>query len=204
MLILIQQAQKATPHLMKTHLRIETFRSQIEAGKVKIIVVIRNPKDTLVSLYHFYRMNRNLGKFTGTWDDFFELYKANHMFYGNYFKWYSSWLQYKDKPNVILVKYEDMHRRMPDVIKNVCHFLGKSLPDDVIDDVIQHLTFDNMTHNDMVNYENIPQLDMKISPFLRRGIIGDWKNYFTEEQSSLVDKSYKEIIESFNVKLIFE
>jgi len=86
---------------------------------------------------------------------------------------------------------------MPDVIKDVGHFLGKSLPDDVIDDVIQHLTFYNMTHNDMVNYENIPQLDTKISPFLRRGIIGDWKNYFSENQVRHVDKSYKDITESF-------
>ncbi|KAK2170009.1 hypothetical protein LSH36_5g16027 [Paralvinella palmiformis] len=192
------------PYLIKTHLRSDIYQSQIEAGKVKIIVGIRNPKDTLVSLYHFYRMNSNLGNFKGTWDDFFELYKTKHLIFGDYFKWYSYWLQYKDKPNVKLVKYEDLHHRMSDVIDDVCQFLGKTLSRDVIPDIIQHLTFDDMSQNSMVNYTLISMFDNDISPFMRKGKIGDWKNYFSEEQSSVVDKRYREVIEPLGVTLEFE
>jgi len=189
---------------MKTHLRSEIYESQIKAGKVKIIVVIRNPKDTLVSMYHFYRMHRALNNFKGTWDDFFELYKSKHLLFGDYFKWYSYWLQYKDKPNVKLVKYEDMHHKMSDVINEVCQFLGKTLSLDAIAGIIQHLKFDNMSQNTMVNYKGTSVFNMDISPFMRNGKIGDWKNYFSEEQSDAIDKRYKKLIEPFGVTLEFE
>ena len=196
--------RKSPPHLMMTHLRSDTFRTQIEAGKVNIIIGIRNPKDTLVSFYHFYRMNRNLGNFKGSWDDFFELHKTKHILCGDYFQWYSSWLQYKDKPNVLLVKYEDMHSRMPDIIKDVSNFLGKDLPQNIIDDIVRHLSFDNMSTNNMVNRSIMTTFDNKISPFLRKGKIGDWNNYFSKEQSDIIDKSYKTIIEPLGVTLSFE
>ena len=200
----IQVQNRPRPYLMKTHLRSETFRAQIESGKVKIVITIRNPKDTLVSLYHFYRMYRGLGNFKGSWDDFFELYKTKHLTYGDYFQWYSSWLQYKDKPNVLLVKYEDMHRRMNDVIRDVSNFLGRNLSQNVIDDIINHLTFDSMRRNPMVNQGLSKNFDMNISPFMRNGKIGDWKNYFSKEQSELVQKSYKDVLEPLGVTLDFE
>jgi hypothetical protein len=135
-------------------------------------------------------MHRDLGHFKGTWNDFFELFKAKHLLYGDYFRWYSSWLQHKDKPNVMLVKYEDMHHKMSDVINDVSTFLGKSLSKPVTADVIQHLTFDSMRQNDMVNFSNDAVFNVDISPFMRKGKVGDWKNYFSEEQSSFVDKLY--------------
>ena len=192
------------PYLMKTHLRSDTYHTQLETGKVKVIIVIRNPKDTLVSLYHFYRMLRPLGNYKGSWNDFFELYKAKHLLYGDYFDWYSSWLQYKDRPNVKLIKYEDMHHRMADVINEVSQFLNKPLPVNVIPAVIEHLTFEKMRQNEMVNGKLEPLFESEISPFLRKGKTGDWKNYFNEEQSAIVDKCYTSVISAFGVHLEFE
>ncbi|KAK2165925.1 hypothetical protein LSH36_44g07040 [Paralvinella palmiformis] len=192
------------PYMMKTHLPSDIFQKQIKAGKVKIIVIIRNPKDTLVSLYHFYRIHRGLGNFQGSWNDFFELYKTKHLIYGDYFEWYASWLEYKEKSNIKLLKYEDMHHRMSDVIDDLLQFLGKSLSEDSIADIIKHLTFDSMSSNDMVNYHRSSFFDMKVSSFMRKGIIGDWKNYFSDEQSAVVDKSYKDTFDALGVRLEFE
>ena len=71
---------------------------------------------------------------------------------GNYFEWYSGWLQHRDKPNVKLIKYEDMCRKMRDVIDDVTQFLGRSLSETTIADMIEHLTFDKMSRNEMVNF----------------------------------------------------
>ena len=189
---------------MKTHLRPDTFQKQIDAGKVKVIVVIRNPKDTLVSFYHFYRMHRGLGNFQGSWDEFYELHNAKGLIFGDYFDWYAKWLEHTDKPNVELVKYEDMKRRMPEVIGRMCNFLGKPLSDDVIPDLINHLSFDSMKNNEMTNLESNPRFDTKVSPFMRKGQIGDWKNYFSDEQSAQVDNLYMTRIKDVGVTLEFQ
>ena len=44
----------------------------------QIIYVIRNPKDVIVSMYHQYRMDELTGFYTGTFDDFFDLYLNEH------------------------------------------------------------------------------------------------------------------------------
>ena len=49
---------------------------QVSNDLVKTVVVMRNPKDMLVSLFHFYRINKNLGLFDRSWDDFFDFSKA--------------------------------------------------------------------------------------------------------------------------------
>ena len=44
----------------------------------QIIYVIRNPKDVIVSMYYYYRMDELMGFYTGTFDDFFDLYLNEH------------------------------------------------------------------------------------------------------------------------------
>ena len=86
----------------------------------------------------------------------------------------------------------------------VSKFLGKQLLDDVIPGIIEHLSFESMKNNKTTNYSNLPEFDESISPFVRKGTIGDWKNYFSEEQSALVEKMYKAKIESLGINLDFE
>jgi hypothetical protein len=44
-----------TPVVCKTHLPYRFVRRWVDEDRVKTIVATRNPKDTLVSRYHFYK-----------------------------------------------------------------------------------------------------------------------------------------------------
>ena len=79
------------PRVIKSHLPARFFRNQLQKDDFKVIMTIRNPKDTLVSLYNHYKMNDSLGFFEGSWNDFFELVKQKHVFIGDYFDWYMEW-----------------------------------------------------------------------------------------------------------------
>ena len=46
----------APPRVAKTHLPFNLASQWVTRDKVKTVVALRNPKDTLVSLYHFYKM----------------------------------------------------------------------------------------------------------------------------------------------------
>lgn len=56
-------------------------------------------------------------------------------------------------------------------IKKVLEFLGRSLPEETVDLIVQHTSFKKMKENPMSNYTTIPTnvMDHDVSPFMRKG-----------------------------------
>ena len=74
------------------------------------------------------------------------------------------------------------------VVKRVSSFLGYNFVDSVITAMSDLLQFDKMKANEATNFSWMQEYhDDKATPFLRKGIIGDWKNHFTEEQLAKMD-----------------
>ncbi|GBO22139.1 Sulfotransferase family cytosolic 1B member 1 [Araneus ventricosus] len=86
-------------------------------------------------------------------------------------------------------------------------FLDRPLTPDATEAVSNHCSFEQMKNNAMVNratqvYTDL--FDLTQSKFMRKGVIGDWKNYFTEEQNSAFNKLYNEKMQGSGLELIFE
>jgi hypothetical protein len=184
--------EKPHPWLMKSHLPARIFQKQLTEGKAKFIVVMRNVKDNLVSFYHFHHAMLPLN-FKGTWNDFFDHFKAKELLWGDWLEYNLSWWAYKDHPNVLIVNYEDMKKNQREVIGKVAEFCQKPVSDDAIDRIVEQTSFESMKQNPATNYRSEwhPHImNFDISPFMRKGIVGDWKNYFTEEQNAFVEEHY--------------
>jgi len=201
------------PRLVKSHLPVDFFTRHLHEEGPRIVVPMRNPKSTLVSFYHFYRANRALGCFTGTWDEFFHLFEHDGLVYGKPTNHFADWWIQRNHSNVFIIKYEELHKNTEQVVRNLVKFLGKSFSDQQIDDIIRLSSFDSLREKAkdfdkmLAQSENMPRpmgIDQKISPFFRKGSISDWKNYFSDKQNTFIEKDILEMYEKSGLEFEYE
>ncbi|XP_074646258.1 sulfotransferase 1C4-like [Tubulanus polymorphus] len=192
------------PRLMQIHFPFEMFPIQAMEKNAKVIYVMRNPKDTLVSYYHYYRSCKSLGNFPGTWDDFFQLFLNKKLVHGYFYDHVLSWWNQRHRDNILFLKYEDMVTDPKSNILKICTFLGKTLSADKIDDIIKQTSFESMRDNPTTNNSQSKFQDNKIFPFIREGKIGGWKKYFTAEQCEIIDKIHADRLAGTSLSFQFE
>ena len=190
--------------IIKSHLPFRYFEQQLNEQKTKVVLMVRNIKDTLVSLYHFYRSCKSLGNMKGSFDEFFELFKEKRLVYGDWFDHISGYLNNQNKFNLLVVKYEDLKNDLKGTIRRIAEFLEEDLSENQFHSIAEHVDFKSMQHNKSVNKSGSPTVDQTISPYMRKGVIGDWKNYFTEEQVKYIDTFYKEKTDALGIYFNFE
>ena len=161
----------------------------------KYVYIARNPKDVAVSYYYHMRMLSPL-KYSGTWDEFYQLYKSGNVIFGDWFDHVLDWWKHRDSENILFLKYEDMKRDHRGAVKKIAKFIGYNLKEEVIDTVVEKSTFRNMKDNPTTNPNMAEPIPSLFKPgeeqFLRKGIVGDWKNHFTSEQNAEFDAIYAE------------
>ena len=187
--------EKPSPRFFTTHLPLRLLRKQVMKDKVKIIVVIRNPKDAAVSNYHHAQMDMTQGPFRGTWDDFFQQRIKKQNLYGDFFDITTEWWKVRHLDNVLVVTYEEMQANLARVVRKVAGFTGYELSDELLQKIVQKSSFREMKNNRKVNNQKLADIgafDFTKSKFIRKGEIGDWVNYFSEEQNSYIDKQCEE------------
>lgn len=198
-----------SPRLLATHLPLRLIPKQLQQAKCKVIYVVRNPKDNAVSYYHHHKISTFLGNYKGTWDEFLRNYMEGHVVYGSWFEHVLPYWQFhlKHPEKVMVVSFEELKIDLPGMVRRISQFLGKPLNPEAVSTVAAHCSFDQMKNNNMVNREVLPisdLFDMSQSKFMRKGIIGDWKNYFTEDQCRTFDALYTERMADSGLDLVFE
>ncbi|XP_059109575.1 bile salt sulfotransferase 2-like isoform X2 [Peromyscus eremicus] len=188
---------KEGPRLISSHLPFHLFPKSFFSSKAKVIYIIRNPRDVLVSGYFFWsktKFARNPESMT----TYFEWFLKGNVVYGSWFEHTCAWLSMREKDNFLLLNYEDMKQDTKSIIKKICDFLGKKLEPDELDMVLKYSSFQAMKENNMSNYSLVPE-DMVTQNWalLRKGMSGDWKNHFTVAQAEAFDKVFQEKMASF-------
>ncbi|EDV94391.1 luciferin sulfotransferase [Drosophila grimshawi] len=172
------------PRYARSHLSWQLLPEQFETVKPKIVYTARNPKDVCVSYYHYCKLLHGIN---GDFEQFVELFLDGHTPIGSYWRHVLPFWKRSFDDNVLFIKYEDMIRDLPAVVKHCAKFLNVStqLDNAQLQRICEHLRFDSMQSNKAINLEkHLPQQDIK---FIRKGKIGDWRDYMTDEISTRFD-----------------
>ena len=99
-----------------------------------------------------------------------------------------------DADNILFLKYEEMKRDLRRIVEQVASFMGHDLTPSVLDAITSQCTFDSMKNNPSTNFSftGVQTYVRKpgAQPHIRKGIVGDWKNHFSDEQSARMDAEY--------------
>ncbi|MEE6475072.1 hypothetical protein FKM82_010607 [Ascaphus truei] len=158
--------QESSPRVLATHLFYDDLPKSFFDKKVKMLLLIRNPKDTAVSLFHFYNNNPVLPP-CSSWDTFFQDFMSGKVCFGSYFDQAVAWNKHIDDEGVMIITFEEMKK---------------------IQLIAKMGTFKSMK-------EKSTKSDVEcLQVIFRKGEVGDWKNYFTEAQNQEMDARFEECL----------
>lgn len=200
------------PGAFKSHLPYTHMPYSPEA---KYIYVLRNPKDCCVSMYYHTVRAHNTVYSEATFSDFFEIFMSGEVEYNDYFDHLMSWYPHRNDKQVLFTTYEDMKKDTKDIVLKVASFLGKEYTNaiekdnNILNNILELSGFDYMQEHvshqfcrvhkpknsdDPIHEDKkiaIDQHPMKENlRFIRKGIVGDWMNHFSEEQNERMNKKF--------------
>ncbi|XP_076146017.1 sulfotransferase 6B1-like [Alosa pseudoharengus] len=173
-------AQQPSPRFLGTHLHPVNIPVSFKEKNTKMLVVWRNPKDTVVSYFHF--MNKNPLLPSVEWDKFFSDFMSGEVAWGSYFDHAVAWDKLMDDQNVKIITYEDLKQDLSEGIRQISQFFGFPLTEDQVQTIYSETTFSAMKESGSHGKHG--------SVFFRKGEVGDWKNHFSEAQSQQMDEEF--------------
>ncbi|TDH01620.1 hypothetical protein EPR50_G00182180 [Perca flavescens] len=170
-----------SPRLLGTHMHPDNIPKSFGAKKTKMLVIFRNPKDTMVSFYHFTNSNPVLPTMQ-SWESFYSTFMSGDVPWGSYFDHALAWEKRMDDPNVMIVTYEELKQDLSEGVRKISTFFGFSLTEAQVQQIAERSTFTAMKQNN--------SLGTMGNVIFRKGEVGDWRNHFTPEQSREMDEAF--------------
>ncbi|XP_010604384.1 sulfotransferase 1E1 [Fukomys damarensis] len=197
-----QLKEMKSPRMIKTHLPPQLLPASFWEKRCKMIYICRNAKDVAVSYYYFFLMV-TIHPDPGSFPEFVDKFMQGQVPYGSWYDHVKSWWEKNEDPRVLFMFYEDMKEDIRKEVMKLMQFLGRKSSEELVDKIIKHTSFQEMKNNPSTNYTMMPEeiMNQKVSPFMRKGISGDWKNYFTLALNERFDIHYEQQMKGCTLKL---
>ncbi len=146
----------------------EVERDKARYRSKRVVLLVRDPRDVIVSLY--YQRRGRHGRYDGTITDFLDEQVGG---FESLLRFYDAWADNLAVPAAVhVVRYEDLHARPEDELRAVLDFVGvRDVPSSVVAEAVAYGSFDNM--------RRLEEADALGTEKLRPGRPGDDTTYKT-------------------------
>ncbi|KAJ1272850.1 hypothetical protein BS78_06G234000 [Paspalum vaginatum] len=207
------------PRLMSTHLPYSLLPRRARAGGsgsgsgCRIVYIARDPKDTLVSLWHFDAGVKWSSQAEGgtaaaalEFEEAFELYCRGICGFGPHWEHAREyWEASKRTPgSVLFLRYEEMLQDPAGNLRKMAQFMGCPFSAEeedagVVRAILELCSLDKQ-RNLAVNKTGAYKLysggfTIENRFFFRKGVVGDWRNHMTPEMAARLDGVAEEALE---------
>ncbi|KAI8032130.1 Cytosolic sulfotransferase 5 [Camellia lanceoleosa] len=179
-----------SPRLFHTHFPYSALPDSIKNSECKIVYITRNPKDTMVSMWHFFNSVRTPEQGPYPFDRAFESFCDGLYPFGPFFDhvlvyWEAS-LKKSDK--ILFLRYEEIKRDPKGLVKRLASFLGRPfVNEEEVEKVLRRCSLDRLKNLE-VNKNGSTTVGLPTNSFYRLGVVGDWKNHFSHEMEERLDQ----------------
>ncbi|OQV16697.1 putative Sulfotransferase 1A2 [Hypsibius exemplaris] len=177
------------PRLYGTHLNATALPEQL-LQTAKILFVYRNPKDTIISAYHFMLSGATVCGRAENLSDFIQAFIAEDGGLNPYFDHLESFWSRRSQSNIHVTSFETVVTDRTAATRKLGLFLGKCLTDTQVGMIVFQCSFQEMKKNPLTDCSQIAKsfgADANANPFLRAGKIGNWLDYLSVEQNEQID-----------------
>ena len=158
------------PRVVKTHRAYSAL-----LGRAPSIGVIRDPRDVMVSFFHFKR--DRAGTFSGTFHDFV---RDPRFGLESWFRHYASW---RDRW-ILTLTYEDMRSDTTTQMSRLLQALSANVDADLLTDAVERSSFGRVRTAEALPSEG----RSSGATFTRSGESGQWLHYFDDRDVAYHDK----------------
>ena len=202
-----------SPRVYNTHLYPSSLPGDVLKKKVKIIHVMRHPKDIAVSSFYHYKQLNVVFHDNKPYESFSEFLPYLTGEYGVYisvsiFRYLEEMESFmKEHPDIVLNLYfEEIKQDPVETVRKLAKFLEADLTQDVVRQIAEKCSFVSLKETESSGIKQyIPEVFSHVGEreiaklqeqggivLFRKGEIGDWKTHFTVTESEYFDKLIKE------------
>jgi hypothetical protein len=150
----------------------------------RVVYVTRDPRDVMVSYWHYRKFlsadfNLSLAEFLRS-DDHWPCEWDAHV---------ASWLLPRTHPNLLMVRYEDLHRDAGGVLRNVLNFAGVKPDEARIHAAVEASRFEKMRAAEETHGVHGKAGDPG-ERFVRKGRVGAWQEEMGEAELRIIEEKY--------------
>ncbi|XP_038971838.1 cytosolic sulfotransferase 12-like [Phoenix dactylifera] len=180
------------PRIFSSHIPYSILPDSITGSDCRMIYVCRDPKDVLISWWHYRERMR---------PETMELFCEGRCNYGPVWEHVLEfWRESRRRPEkVLFVKYEEMLEEPVGSAKRLAEFMGcpfspEEEKEGVLEDIVRLRSFENLRNLEVnrTGRRKIPVYGVMNASLFRKGEVGDWRNHMSPEMARRMNEITQE------------